>query len=262
VHSRSFGETIVKHEASSKPVSSSSDVLSPYEILHDVSNAFRLGTCNSDPHSSDPPLTIYAPTPTLPAILPAALNNLATFLRAHASRTLSRRRDYRCTCTSLPVPSSKLSLAVDPKRLDSRRTNGEMDGKRIRGRGDRGKARVKRKEVQGEDGWTVVTHGLSSMSLNKQDAGSLPSQVVEGLTAEKLQKEFNKLQERWEDTILAKQVETSLGGREWGVKEAVCIGIGSFSRDWTHRWRSLWQLVLFVGVVERRKLILLIRLVT
>jgi hypothetical protein len=130
-----------------------------------------------------------------------------------------------------------------------------MDGNRIRGRGGTRKARVKRKEVQSEDGWTVITHGLSSMSLTKEDdAGSLPSQTVEGLTVEELQEEFERLQERWEDTVLAKQVEGIVREREWGVKEAVCIGIGSFSRDWAHRWRSLWQLVLFVGVVDRRQL--------
>jgi hypothetical protein len=33
------------------------------------------------------------------------------------------------------------------------------------------------------------------------------------------------------------------------MKEAVCIGIGSLSADWEHRWRSMWQLVLFVEVV-------------
>ncbi|KAL1799176.1 hypothetical protein ACET3X_003213 [Alternaria dauci] len=89
------------------------------------------------------------------------------------------------------------------------------------------------------------------------DAGSLPTRTVEGLTAEKLLEDFRTLQDRWEDTLLAKQVQEILekrgGGSGWGVEEAVCIGIGSFSRDWAHRWRSLWQLVLFVDVVERLK---------
>ncbi|RYN36776.1 hypothetical protein AA0112_g4599 [Alternaria arborescens] len=126
----------------------------------------------------------------------------------------------------------------------------------------KGKGRVKRKEVQSEDGWTVITHGLASVSLNDKgkkeiDAGSLPTRTVEGLTAEKLLEDFRTLQDRWEDTLLAKQVkeilEKSGGDSGWGVEKAACIGIGSFSRDWTHRWRSLWQLVLFVAVVERLK---------
>ncbi|CAN9249977.1 unnamed protein product [Alternaria alternata] len=126
----------------------------------------------------------------------------------------------------------------------------------------KGRGRVKRKEVQSDDGWTVITHGLASVSLNDKgkkeiDAGSLPTRTVEGLTAEKLLENFRTLQDRWEDTLLAKQVkeilEKSGGDSGWGVEEAACIGIGSFSRDWEHRWRSLWQLVLFVAVVERLK---------
>ncbi|CAN9113962.1 unnamed protein product [Alternaria alternata] len=126
----------------------------------------------------------------------------------------------------------------------------------------KGRGRVKRKEVQSDDGWTVITHGLASVSLNDKgkkeiDAGSLPTRTVEGLTAEKLLEDFRTLQDRWEDTLLAKQVkeilEKSGGDSGWGVEEAACIGIGSFSRDWEHRWRSLWQLVLFVAVVERLK---------
>jgi hypothetical protein len=123
------------------------------------------------------------------------------------------------------------------------------------------RGRVKRKEVQSDDGWTVITHGLASVSLNDKggketDAGSLPSRTVEGLTAEKLLEDFRTLQERWDDTLLAQQVREIVEKRnaasKWGVEEAVCIGIGSFSRDWAHRWRSLWQLVLFVDVVNRR----------
>ncbi|KAI4627947.1 hypothetical protein J4E80_002082 [Alternaria sp. BMP 0032] len=126
----------------------------------------------------------------------------------------------------------------------------------------KGRGRVKRKEVQSDDGWTVITHGLASISLDgngkkEADAGSLPTRIVEGLTAEKLLDDFRLLQERWEDTLLAKQVKEIVEKRsadgKWGVEEAVCIGIGSFSRDWAHRWRSLWQLVLFVDVVGRLK---------
>lgn len=129
----------------------------------------------------------------------------------------------------------------------------------------RGSGRVKRKQIQSDDGWTVITHGLSNMSLNSSEKnekqGSLPD-IVKDLTAEKLLEEFKMLQERWEDTALAAQIKQIVegkkskdddGGDGWGVTEGVCIGIGSFSRDWAHRWRSLWQLVLFVDVIEHRK---------
>jgi hypothetical protein len=130
-------------------------------------------------------------------------------------------------------------------------------GKARDGRGEGGKSertRVKRRELQSENGWTIITHGLSNMSLNKQDAGSFPTQVVDGLTVEKLKEDFGKLQERWEEAALARQIEEIFRKRRWDVRQALCIGVGSFSRDWAHRWRSLWQLVLFVGVVEQCKL--------
>ncbi|EOA83289.1 uncharacterized protein SETTUDRAFT_155840 [Exserohilum turcica Et28A] len=126
--------------------------------------------------------------------------------------------------------------------------------------GGRSRGRVKRKQIQSDDGWTVIAHGLANVSLGsseqKEKQGSLPD-MVQDLTTEKLLAEFKMLQERWEDTALAAQVKQIVeekskdgeGGCGWGVTEAVCIGIGSFSRDWAHRWRSLWQLVLFVDVV-------------
>lgn len=126
---------------------------------------------------------------------------------------------------------------------------------RNKANGSGGAGRVKRKQIQSDDGWTVITHGLSKVSLSEKSQGAtvLPTQIVKDLTAEKLLGDFKTLQGRWEDTALAAQVNGVIEGREWGVEEAVCIGIGSFSRDWAHRWRSLWQLVLFDHVVGRRK---------
>jgi hypothetical protein len=124
----------------------------------------------------------------------------------------------------------------------------------------RGKGRVKRQAIESEDGWTVITHGLSKMKVDdgkekkkkkatagKKIAGQLPSKTVKGLSAEKLSAEFEKAGEKWKDTGVAKQVEAL---KNCPVKEAVCIGIGSFSRDWEHRHRSMWQLVLFMHVVR------------
>ena len=128
-------------------------------------------------------------------------------------------------------------------------------GNRGRGGNGRGRARVKRQQVESEDGWTVITHGLSKVSLDpknkKEVAGALPSTTVKGLTPDKLMSEFEKLQERWKDTAVATQIADLLGEKKWDVSEAVCIGIGSFSRDWEHRWRSMWQLVLFMDVMQR-----------
>jgi len=74
---------------------------------------------------------------------------------------------------------------------------------------------------------------------------------VDGLTAATLLSDFKARQERWKTTDCSKQVRNLMEKRGCPVEEAVCIGIGSFSRDWEHRHRSLWQLVLFVHVVEQ-----------
>lgn len=129
--------------------------------------------------------------------------------------------------------------------------------------GQKAKPRVKRREVESEDGWTVITHGLSNLKVgeNKKEkgnakggkrnvAGQLPRGTVKDLTAEKLVAEFEMLQERWKKNSVARQVQDLFGKRENVVTNAVCIGIGSFARDWEQRWRSLWQLVLFVDGVR------------
>lgn len=127
-------------------------------------------------------------------------------------------------------------------------------------RGKKGSGRVKRREVESEDGWTVITHGMSKVSLGSSSKSAkkekdgitdgLPNKNVTGLTAENLLSDFKKLQERWEDTALAKQIEQTSRNRMWNIHKAICIGIGSFSRDWQHRHRSMWQLVLFLAVIS------------
>jgi hypothetical protein len=121
-----------------------------------------------------------------------------------------------------------------------------------------GQGRVKRQQVESDDGWTVITHGLSNLSVGKkkgkgrakfaQPTGSMPTAIVDGLTAEKLVEDFNRRTERWNDTACASHLETVVAKRNWGVRNAMCIGIGSFCRDWEHRHRAMWQLVLFMSV--------------
>lgn len=128
-----------------------------------------------------------------------------------------------------------------------------------------GRGRVKRQQVDTEDGWTVITHGLSNLSVGSgkkkgraggrgtAHAGSMPEDLVHGLTAEKMLQDFNNRTEKWKTTACAQNLEGLLENREWEVDSAVCIGIGSFSRDWEHRHRAMWQLVLFVAVVSKRR---------
>lgn len=121
---------------------------------------------------------------------------------------------------------------------------------------------MKRQQVDTDDGWTVITHGLSNLSVgngkkkgktgrSNAQAGSMPTDLVQGLTAEKLLQDFNNRAEKWKTTSCAQQLESVLVKRECGVESAVCIGIGSFSRDWEHRHRAMWQLVLFISVVSQ-----------
>jgi hypothetical protein len=114
----------------------------------------------------------------------------------------------------------------------------------------RRRGRVKRQEIPSSDGWTTITHGLSNRSVrNKSNAAALPTTTVASLTPSLLLSDFERLREEWRDTAIARQFGALLGKKTWCVDNAVCIGVGSFSRDWTHRYRSLWQLVLFMDVV-------------
>lgn len=61
------------------------------------------------------------------------------------------------------------------------------------------------------------------------------------------------MEKRWARTECSAHVQRIMRKRKWNIGSAVCIGIGSFSIDWEHRYRSLWQLVLFMDVVRQRK---------
>jgi hypothetical protein len=111
--------------------------------------------------------------------------------------------------------------------------------------------REKRKQVQSDDGWTVVSGGRAKDGAQTtQPQSSRPTRIVGGLTEEKLFDELSTMERKWEKTSCAKNLARMLGLRDWTVKEGVCIGIGSLSIDWDHRYRSMWQLVLFRAVVK------------
>ncbi|KAJ4355374.1 uncharacterized protein N0V89_003390 [Didymosphaeria variabile] len=111
--------------------------------------------------------------------------------------------------------------------------------------------REKRQHVQSDDGWTVVSGGRPKDGAEAQQLQSArPTRTVGGLTEEKLLDELNTMERKWEKTSCAKNLARMLSLRDWMVTEAVCIGIGSFSIDWDHRYRSMWQLVLFRAVVK------------
>lgn len=109
----------------------------------------------------------------------------------------------------------------------------------------------KRRQVHGDDGWTVVAGGRADKGNEPDQLQSTrPVGTVAGLTEQKLLYEMDAMERKWKKTSCAKTLDRMLSLREWKVQEAVCIGIGSFSKDWDHRYRSLWQLVLFRAVIE------------
>jgi hypothetical protein len=116
--------------------------------------------------------------------------------------------------------------------------------------------RAKRKQVQNEDGWTVVAGTGSRTESSHHEASAKkakdarPTRIVPGLSVEKLVTEFKDMEKRWRQSSCARNLEKMIRLRDWRVDKAVCIGIGSFSLDWEHRYRSLWQVVLFMDVVK------------
>lgn len=123
-----------------------------------------------------------------------------------------------------------------------------MEAQKGRGR------RVRKKQVVDSDGWTTVAgSGSAKQDPAEPPGGARPTRVVDGLTVAKLVGELRDMQARWEKTACAKYIDQTLSLRDWSTTEAVCIGIGSFSLDWEHRHRSLWQLVLFLDVVKLRR---------
>ncbi|KAF2795169.1 hypothetical protein K505DRAFT_324258 [Melanomma pulvis-pyrius CBS 109.77] len=115
--------------------------------------------------------------------------------------------------------------------------------------------RVKRKKVQASDGWTIVTHvdhkgGAAGKGDESALHNSRPTRTVDGLNVTRLMDDFKRFTARWKEMSCAKRLDEMLGKRKWHMNSAACIGIGSFSLDWEHRHRSIWQLVLFLDIVD------------
>lgn len=78
------------------------------------------------------------------------------------------------------------------------------------------------------------------------------------LTVEKMTEEHEKIKARWAGSEhrkkLAGLLDQKMPGKEWGVKKAVCIALGSLSVEWHTRIRSVWQFAFFMDIVDLRKL--------
>ena len=186
-------------------------------------------------------------------------------LRISYTRTSPRKLSLTAQTNSHTLPALPQDVYILPiARRDEHAQCAARNTPRLNtvAMGGRSRGRVKRQQVASDDGWTVITHGVSGLSLDKgadisennagnKSAHSLPVRTVFGMTPESLLADFKKLQQRWVDTACAEHVARLLADKTWDVTDAVCIGIGSFSRDWEHRHRALWQLVLFLDVVSK-----------
>ncbi|KAK3078461.1 hypothetical protein LTS18_007452 [Coniosporium uncinatum] len=120
-------------------------------------------------------------------------------------------------------------------------------------------ARQKRVQVSLDDGWTVVTSSSTTTRIPTEGTSAhahpkLPQE--KGLTVQKLQQEYERYRELLRASECARTVEAVLkrwqreGEGSWGIDTAVCVGLGQLSVEAAVRRRAMWQLVLFLHVVE------------
>lgn len=107
---------------------------------------------------------------------------------------------------------------------------------------------------ESEDGWSRVErtaptrHGSTPLIQE-----TLPP-VDKSLTVQKLSEEHKRCKQQWVESdtrqwlqqLLARQMPE--GG--WPLNKAVCVALGSPSLSWANRLRSVWQLVMFIDMVE------------
>jgi hypothetical protein len=116
---------------------------------------------------------------------------------------------------------------------------------------------AKRVISQSEDGWSRIErtaptrHGVSATIREE-----LPP-VDRSLTVQKLLEEHEKCKRQWVESdarqwlqqLLMRQMDK--GG--WALNKAVCVALGSLSLAWANRSRSVWQLVMFMDLVDMGK---------
>lgn len=74
------------------------------------------------------------------------------------------------------------------------------------------------------------------------------------LTVQKLRDEHEKCKRQWVESKARQSLQQLLARRMpdggWLVNKAVCIALGSPSLSWANRSRSVWQLVMFMDLVD------------
>lgn len=145
---------------------------------------------------------------------------------SHASREIGRRNKLDRATPSMPHSSRRPRKPYHPKRIIS----------------------------ETEDGWSRVEHTAPTRYGSKPVVTSSLPAVDRSLTVQKLQDEHSRCKQQWIESeagrwlqqLLARQMPE--GG--WPLNKAVCVALGSPSLSWANRVRSVWQLVMFMDLVD------------
>lgn len=115
--------------------------------------------------------------------------------------------------------------------------------------------RIKRQVTELEDGWQRIERSVpgSDRHGDMRESDTVPG-VDPELSIEKLKQEYGRMRERWLGTTCRARMVDILkfraGDEGLGVDTAVCLAMGSVTRNWSLRIHSFWQLVFFLDVVE------------
>ncbi|KAI5207829.1 hypothetical protein E4T39_01762 [Aureobasidium subglaciale] len=112
----------------------------------------------------------------------------------------------------------------------------------------------KRVISESEDGWSRVERTAPTRHGNTPLVQEALPPIDRSLTLEKLLDEHKRCKQQWVNSearrwlqqLLARQMSES----GWSLNKAVCVALGSPSLSWANRLRSVWQLVMFMDLVD------------
>ncbi|GAB7350064.1 hypothetical protein MBLNU459_g0733t1 [Dothideomycetes sp. NU459] len=113
--------------------------------------------------------------------------------------------------------------------------------------------RTKRQVTDLDDGWQRIDTAARDQIDDARAVDPLPG-VDPELSVQKLSEELKHMQKRWIDSTCRARfvqiLQSRMVGADMFVDTAVCLALGSVSRNWRHRVHSMWQLVLFLDTVN------------
>ena len=112
----------------------------------------------------------------------------------------------------------------------------------------------KRVISESEDGWSRVERTTPSRYGSTPVVDSSLPPVDRSLTVQKLLDEHTRCKQQWAECEARRWLQQLLvrqvAERGWSLNKAVCVALGSPSLSWANRLRSVWQLVMFMDLVD------------